>query len=111
MDAGSTPPVRVTLIGRDGATWKWESAEKDDMYQNELDALFAAVRKGEVINNGDYMVKSNLAAIMARMSAYSGQTVTWDQALNSELTYFPEKLELGDVPTRPVPVPGVGKYF
>jgi hypothetical protein len=81
------------------------------MYQNELDALFNAVRKGEVINNGDYMVKSNLAAIMARMSAYSGQTVTWDQALNSELSYFPEKLELGDVAVRPVPVPGVGKYF
>jgi len=99
------------IIGRDGANWKWESAEKDDMYQNELDALFNAIRKGEVINNGDYMVKSNLAAIMARMSAYSGQTVTWDQALNSEVTYLPAKLELGDVATRPVPVPGAAKFF
>ena len=99
------------IVGRDGSNWKWESAEKDDMYQNELNALFNAIRKGEVINNGDYMVKSNLAAIMARMSAYSGQTVTWDQALNSELTYFPEKLELGDVAKRPVPVPGAAKYF
>jgi predicted dehydrogenase len=100
-----------TIIGRDGSNWKWESSEKDDMYQNELDALFQAVRKGEVINNGDYMVKSNLAAIMARMAAYSGQTVTWDQALNSGLTYMPEKLELGDVATRPSPVPGAAKYF
>jgi predicted dehydrogenase len=99
------------ISGRDGSSWKWESAEKDDMYQNELNALFSAVRKGEVINNGDYMVKSNLAAIMARMSAYSGQTVTWDQALNSELSYLPEKLELGDLATRPAPVPGAAKYF
>ena len=111
---GTTGMAKVqehSIFPRGSAAWQWQSEEKDDMYQNELDALFAAVRKGEVINNGDYMVKSNLAAIMARMSAYSGQTVTWDQALNSELTYFPEKLELGDVPVRPVPVPGAAKYF
>ena len=46
-------------------TWKYEPIYSDDMYQNELDALFKAIRNGEVINNGDYMCKSTLMAILA----------------------------------------------
>ncbi len=94
-----------------GETWKYEPTGPDDMYQNELDALFKAIRKGEVINNGDYMCKSTLMAILGRMAAYSGKTVTWEEALNSELSLAPETWEWGDLPTRPVPVPGQTKAF
>ena len=31
------------------------------------------------------VAESTLTAIMGRMSAYTGQAITWDQALNSQL--------------------------
>ena len=52
--------------------------------QNEHDVLFS--RAGERIDNAEYMCKSTMMAIMARMSAYTGKTVSWDQAWNSEPT-------------------------
>ena len=40
------------------------------------------------------------------MSAYTGQRVTWEQALNSTLELTPEAYEFGSIPVRPVAVPG-----
>jgi predicted dehydrogenase len=91
---------------RDGTTWKHERTGPDDMYQNEHNALFAAIRRGEPINNGDYMAKSTMMAIAARMSAYTGQALTWDEAVNLPLDLTPARLEWGDCPVRPLPVPG-----
>jgi predicted dehydrogenase len=56
----------------------------NDMYQTEHDELFASIRSGRPIHNGDYMTKSTLLAIMARMAAYTGQRITWDMALASQ---------------------------
>jgi myo-inositol 2-dehydrogenase / D-chiro-inositol 1-dehydrogenase len=95
--------------------WRWkDDGTPDDMYQNEHDALFAALRKGEVINNGEYMCHSTLMAIMARMSAYTGQEITFEQALESkELLGPPDlaKLTLKDAPPpTPLAVPGVTQF-
>ena len=90
--------------------WRWRSEEPDDMYQNEHDALFASIRNNERIDNGDYMCKSTLMAIMARMAAYTGQVITWEQALASELDLSPEAYEWGPLAVRPVAVPGVTKF-
>ncbi len=79
---------------------------EDNMYQNEHDDLFASIRKGEPINNGKYMVNSTMLAIMARNSAYTGKKITWDQAWDSTENLAPAKYEWGDLPRRPVPVPG-----
>jgi predicted dehydrogenase len=91
---------------RDGERWRHKAEGPDDMYQNEHNALFAAIRKGEPINNGDYMCKSTLMAIMGRISAYTGKTVTWDEVLNMDLDLQPATLEWGPMPMDPVPVPG-----
>ena len=39
----------------------------NDLYQTEHDELFASIRSGKPIHNGDYMTKSTLLAIMGRM--------------------------------------------
>ena len=44
------------------------------------------------------------------MAAYTGKTVTWDQALASTETLGPVSYTLGDVIARPVPVPGQTKF-
>ena len=80
------------------------------MYQNEHDALFASIRAGKPINDGIKMCNSTLMAIMGRMAAYTGQTITWEQAKNSQENLLPGKLEMGDLPVAPVAVPGVTKF-
>ncbi|MBI1320845.1 MAG: twin-arginine translocation signal domain-containing protein [Candidatus Hydrogenedens sp.] len=92
---------------RDGTRWRHKKTGPDDMYQNEHDELFASIRSGEPINNGEYMCNSTLMAIMGRMAAYSGKTVTWEDAMTSDLNLMPaDDLTWGDVDTAPVAVPG-----
>jgi myo-inositol 2-dehydrogenase/D-chiro-inositol 1-dehydrogenase len=64
-----------------------------DPYQIEHDELFAAIAKNEYkfwdAENG---AKSTLTALMGRMATYSGKVVKWDEALNSNINLFPDKL-------------------
>lgn len=92
--------------------WKFraQKGQKLDMYQEEHNALFASIRSGNPINNGDYMTKSSLMAIQGRMATYTGQVITWDQALNSQEDLTPASYEFGSLPTAPVAIPGVTKF-
>src|SRR5690606_35218892 len=55
---------RSTIKG----TSEWHDDRKHkNMYQVEHDELFASIRTGKPINNGEYMAKSTLLAIMGRM--------------------------------------------
>src|SRR5262249_33990286 len=79
-----------------GLTIKSASASSHDrpenlMYQTEHEVLFAAIRSGTPVNNGEYMTRSTLLAILGRMAAYTGQTITWDMALNSKEDLSPPK--------------------
>lgn len=88
------------------------SGQKYDMYQREHDLLFQAIRKGEVINDGDRMVSSTLMGLMGRMAAYTGQQITWDQALNSQERLGPEKVEWdGKFEPAPMALPGRTRFI
>jgi predicted dehydrogenase len=91
--------------------WKHKPTGPDDMYQNEHNELFASIRSGRPINNGEYMCHSTLMAIMGRMAGYSGKVITWDQAMNADVDLFPKKLEFGPYPVPPVAIPGVTKAY
>jgi hypothetical protein len=94
------------------AAWRSGAGKRkdDDMYQNEHDELFASIRSGKPIHNGDYMAKSTLLAIMGRMATYTGQQITWEQALNSKEDLTPPQYVFGPLPTPPVALPGVTKF-
>ncbi len=85
--------------------WEYDGPD-NDMYQQEHDELFASIRKGEPINDGTWMARSTMLAIMARMAAYTGQTLTWEKALSSTQKLGPERLEFGALPAPVPPVPG-----
>jgi predicted dehydrogenase len=90
--------------------WRYKGP-KTDMYQVEHNELFASIRSGKPINDGDRMAHSTLMGIMGRMAAYTGQEITWDQALNSQEKLVPDQLDWKmklDFP--PVPMPGVTKF-
>lgn len=87
--------------------WRYRGEEKN-MYQVEHDELFAAIRKGEMVNDGDWMLLSTMVGIMGRMAAYSGKKITWADAIASNEDLAPEEtLKWGDKfePT-PMPRPG-----
>jgi myo-inositol 2-dehydrogenase / D-chiro-inositol 1-dehydrogenase len=91
--------------------WRYrDSGPKTDMYQNEHDELFASIRSGKPINDGQWMAQSTLMALMGRMAAYTGQEITWDQALNSQEKLVPDHLSWDmklDIPA--MAMPGVTK--
>ena len=62
--------------------WKYEG-EAPDMYQVEHNELFAAIRAGKIINDGESATRSTLMAIMGRMANYTGAKVSWDFASTS----------------------------
>jgi predicted dehydrogenase len=90
----------------------WSSGQRRTaMHQLEHDAMYAALRRGETINNGVYMAKSTMMALMARMSAYTGQKLSWDQAMNSKELLAPASYAWdADPPPAEVAIPGVTKF-
>jgi predicted dehydrogenase len=90
--------------------WTW-TGQKYDMYQREHDVLFAAIRKAQPINDGKRMATSTMLAMMGRMAAYTGQEITWDQAMNSQEKLFPDQLDWnGKFEVPPRALPGVTKF-
>ena len=89
--------------------WRWRGRSAS-MYQREHDALFASIREGEPINNGDYMCKATMMAILGRMAAYTGKTLTWEQALNSQEDLTPPAYAWGDAPKVEIARPGITQF-
>ncbi len=104
---GWTPVYEMRDL-KGAVAWKGAgtSEEASEMYQNEHDALFKSIREGRPINDCARGARSTLMGIMARMGAYTGQTVTWEQALNSKESLVPAHLEFGPMPTPELAVPG-----
>jgi predicted dehydrogenase len=104
-----------TLECRDPAgsmLWNFPKETKTvDMYQQEHNELFKSIRAGAPINDCVRGANSTMMAIMARMAAYTGQTISWEQAMNSKEVLGPSSLTLSEYPTGPVPVPGKTRFF
>jgi len=82
------------------------------MHQNEHDEFFASIRAGKPINDGTRMAHTTLMAIMGRMAAYTGQEITWEQALNSQEKLVPDFLDWNTkIEMPPLAVPGRTKFI
>jgi predicted dehydrogenase len=91
--------------------WQFEGQE-NSMYQQEHDELFASIRSGSPINDGEHMMRSTMLAIMGRMVAYSGQEITYEQALNSQEKLGPDNVDYDThFEEAPVAMPGITKFI
>ncbi|MFM7100808.1 MAG: gfo/Idh/MocA family oxidoreductase, partial [Verrucomicrobiota bacterium] len=60
--------------------------------------------------DGDWMATSTLMGIMGRLAAYTGQEVTWEQALNSQQKLVPDQFDWNmKLPVEPLAIPGITK--
>ena len=99
--------------------YKHDSTNDPNPYQVEHDELFEAISKGqykfEDATNG---AKSTMTSILGRMATYSGQIITVDQAMATNLNIMPPKLSWDtDMPVKPdangeypAAIPGKTKY-
>jgi predicted dehydrogenase len=106
--------ILKNIVKSGDQTWRYKG-EKPSMYDVEHKELFAGIRSGSIINNGDYMSSSTMLAIMGRMATYTGQTITWEDALNSKEDLTPAAYAWGPVQlphatTTGVAVPGVTPF-
>ena len=91
--------------------WRYDGPT-NNMYQAEHDELFASIRSGKPINDGARMAKTTLMAVMGRMAAYTGQEISWEQAMNSKDLLTPERLDWNTkIEPRPLAVPGLTKLL
>jgi len=89
--------------------WTFDEEAKN-LYQVEHDELFASIRAERPINNGEYMAKSTLLAILGRMATYTGREITWDMAWKSQEDLTPPRYEWGPIESPPIAVPGVTRF-
>ena len=88
--------------------WKRSSdAEETDPYVQEHTDLIAAIRGDKPLNELRTVAETTLTAIMGRMAGYTGQAVTWDEALNSQEVLMPADFSLeASIPVPKVAMPG-----
>ncbi|MCC6486123.1 MAG: gfo/Idh/MocA family oxidoreductase, partial [Candidatus Hydrogenedentes bacterium] len=80
----------------------------DPYVQEHIDLANAIRGVTPYINEGVQVAESTMTAIMARMSAYTGKVVTWDDAMKSDLSLVPQEFDFTKpYPVAPIPVPGM----
>ena len=96
-----------TITGLNGErAWRFPGPDNNP-YDDEHVALINSIRTGRPINDLKNVTESSLTAVMGRMACYTGQAVTWDQALNSTQNLMPERLTWDmNLPVPPVAMPG-----
>jgi predicted dehydrogenase len=106
---GQAQLMRHTVTPFGGKVWSFDGDAKD-MYQVEHDELFAGIRSGKLINDGEAAAHSSSMAILAREAAYSGQRITWKQFTASAQNIGPKAYAWGANPVPGVPMPGSYKF-
>ena len=110
----SNPAGHVMPIGGDAYHFAGNSK---DPYQVEHDDLAAAIRQGLEYNEADNGAYSSMTSILGRMCTYSGKEITWDSAINSNISLMPKNFSFDADPpvmpredgSYPIAVPGLTK--
>lgn len=109
---GSAQLMAHSITATGGKEWEFGSEMKvKDMYQVEHDELFAGIRSGKLINDGENAAHSTLMALLAREAAYTGKRLTWKQLMASNQNLAPKEYSWdARIETPPVPTPGIYQF-
>lgn len=110
----ATPGAIKDLAGK--VIWRFRG-QQNNPYQTEHDVLVKHIIENKPINDAHRTAEATLTSIMGRMATYTGQEVTWEQALNSGLDTMPKTLawdadpgpKAGPDGMYPAPIPGETK--
>lgn len=107
--------LKFTIDGEN--KWRYKGPACN-MYDEEHRALFDAIRSGNTINNGLYMVRSTMLSIIGRTACYTGKKLAWDDAVESKESFCDGNVTWETKPpilpaadgTYPCLVPGMTKF-
>ncbi|MFN7992906.1 MAG: Gfo/Idh/MocA family oxidoreductase [Bryobacteraceae bacterium] len=106
--------VSDLIVGTKGRSDGMDMGAKGiNPYVQEHINLVRSIRgDGPYVNESLPVAESTLTAIMARESAYSGQEITWEQIMNSQLDLMPKSFGYDEkMEPAPLPVPGIYKFI
>ncbi|MEE9131635.1 MAG: Gfo/Idh/MocA family oxidoreductase [Phycisphaerales bacterium] len=95
---------RAEILGQ--RPWRFDATNPNPYVVEHKDLIASITNDGPHLNEAKRVAESTLTAIMGRLSAYTGQGITWDKALNSQLDLSPPAYEFSSLPTPEVAVPG-----
>jgi predicted dehydrogenase len=98
-------PLRENMVW----TSKVDPSERDP-YTNEWNDLMNAIRNDKPYNEVKRGVEASVVTSMGRIAAHTGQEVTYEEILNSEIEYAPKVAELTMDSPSPLPADADGKY-
>lgn len=107
---GSAQLIRHEITG--AQPWKFTD-KKVQMHQAEQNEMYKAIRGDrDRINNGTYMCRSTMMAIMGREAAYSGKELTYEQVASSPMDLRPNAYEFSEAsaPESVIAQPGVYEF-
>ncbi len=97
--------------------WQYDGPVRS-MYDIEHEELFEGIRSGKPLNNGLYMTRTTMLALLGQYVCHTGQEITWDQAMNSQFSVELDRygwdveppLKPNDRGCYDIAVPGVTKF-
>ena len=111
---------RAHKQSNENLVWRYEGPPCNQ-YQVEHDLLFEAIRQDKPYNETQRCAYAAMTGILGRMAAESGQEITWDEALASDLVLAPglEQYTMESEPpvkpdaegNYPVALPGISKVY
>jgi len=104
--------VTDLIVGTKGVTDGTDLSQEKGInpyVQEHIDLVNSILGKGPYLNQGQSVAESTMTAIMGRESAYSGQRITWDQIMASQLDLQPKAFDY-KLQMEPPQLPEPGKY-
>jgi predicted dehydrogenase len=103
------------FFDRSGKRTDMVRKQGENAYVQEHIDLQKSIRDGKPLAEGEIGAEATMTAILGRVASYSGKTIKWDDAINSDISLMPETYAFDANPPvmpddqgrYPVPVPGV----
>ncbi|MDR0870317.1 MAG: Gfo/Idh/MocA family oxidoreductase [Planctomycetaceae bacterium] len=103
LSKAGTKLFKDQTMSKESQIWA-DDGKEPNPYQYEHDLFFDAVRNNKPYNEGHRAAEANFASLLGRAAQNSGQRVTWEQIVNSDVVLCPnlETLAMdGEAPVKP----------
>jgi len=113
ITTASHHPGRVRIFkgqNLDKENLVWGPPNEPDPYQMEWEDLIEAIRQDKPYNEAKRGAEASLVSSMGRLSAHTGQIVTYEEMLNHDHELAPDVDKFTDASPAPVRLDANGKY-
>jgi predicted dehydrogenase len=104
-----TSNCRNQIDPKSGERWRFME-EQPSPYQQEHVNLIESIKNGNPINEAQAVAESTMTGIIGREAVYSGQPITWEAAMKSEIRLGPDRYDVDPYPIPEIAMPGTYRF-